>query len=390
MKERCVINEQGGICERCREILNDCRTWALPCSNSKLQDRLKFMLPEVLVSHLRPCKVREYIELHTNGRLRNSSFKLALEMDFDTLLVLDVVEFVPPDQENATMMGFQLTSGGSSTDLMLDSPPVMPFIADKFAIWKQLYTWLESISREESKFPEHCFPESHEYWPRKILTDICTHYRECISEPEVREKGPFETFRWAMKLTVLNHIMCHPFTVPDYNVESLLSRLHNYKPTGPLEWVCPRVVNKVIKHYCVPMLERAKLQVLEQLNSILRSGKATEALWDQAFSIVFLCLIAIGKNQVALLEKARVCVANGDDSFTIEHAMNAVKEMENELAGHLIGMYHQKFSTKKKGNGNGKSSNPFARDPKHRPQPMTRLMESIGSATELYGNRLCS
>jgi hypothetical protein len=393
MKERCVMTEQGeldGICERCRELLHDYRTWALPCSNIKLQDRLRFMLPEDLVSHLRRGKVRDYIKLHTNGRLRNSSFKLALDMDFGTLLVLDVVEFDPPDHLNVSMIGFQLANGGSTTAVVLDSPPVMPVVVDRRAIWKQLYTWLESISRKESKFPEHCFPESHEVWHREILTNICTHYRECISEPKVREEGPFETFRWAMKLTVLNHIMCHPFTVPDRDVESLLGKLHNYKPTEPLGWVCPRVVNKVIKHYCVPMLETAKQQVLKQLNTILRSGKATEAIWDQAFSIVFLCLIAIGKNQVAVLEKAAVFEANGDDSFTIGPAMDAVKEMENELAEHLIGMFHQRFSTKKKGNGNGKSSNPFARDPKDRPQTITQLMKSIISATNTYGNCLCS
>jgi hypothetical protein len=211
-----------------------------------------------------------------------------------------------------------------------------------------------------------------------------------VSEPKLGEKGPFETFHWAMKLTVLNHIMCHPFTVPDRDVESLLGKLHNYKPTEPLEWVCPRAVNKVIKHYWIPMQETAKLQVLEQLNTILRSGRGSEAIWDQTFLIVFLYLIAIGKNQVALLEKTAVFEANGDNSFTIGPAMDAVKEMENELVEHLIGMFHQRFSIKKKGNGNGKSSNPFARDPKDRPQTITRLMESIGSATDTYGNHLYS
>jgi hypothetical protein len=389
MKERCVMTEQGeldGTCKRCREILHDYRTWVLPCSNIKLQDRLRFMLPEVLFSHLRRYKVREYIKLHTNERLIGSSFKLALGMDFDTPLILDVVEFdVPPDQKNTPIMEFQLTSGGSSTDSTLDSPPVMPVLVDRFSIWRQLYIWLESINREESKFPLHCFPESHEDWQREILTDICTHYRECISGLGVQEKDPFGAFRWAMKLTVLNHIMCHPFTVPNRDVESLLGRLHNYKPTGSLEWVCPRVVNKVIKHYCVPMLETAGQQLLKQLDTIFRSNKITEAVWDQTFSIVFLCLIVIGKNQVALSEKARICVINGDDSLTVEQAMNAVMEMENDLAEHLIGMFHERFSTKRR-----KRLNPFAKNPEDRPQYMTRLMGSIGSATELYGNRLCS
>jgi hypothetical protein len=386
MKERCVMTEQGeldGTCQRCREISHGYRTWVLPCSNIKLQDRLRFMLPEVLVSHLRRYKVREYIKLHTNERLIGSSFKLALEMDFDTPLILDVVEFVPPDQKNTPIMEFQFTSGGSSTDSTLDSPPVIPITIDRFNIWRQLSIWLESINREESKFPLHCFPESHEDWQREILTDICTYYRECISGLGVQEKDPFEAFRWAMKLTVLNHIMCRPLTVPNRDVESLLGQLHNYKPTGSLEWVCPRVVNKVVKHYCVPMLETAGGQLLKQLDAIFRFNKVIEAVWDQTFSMVFLCLIVIGKNQVALSEKARICVINGDDSFTVEQAMNAVMEMENDLAEHLIGMFHERFTRRNR-------FNPFVKNPEDRPQSMTRLMGSIGSATELYGNRLCS
>jgi hypothetical protein len=384
-------SNHDGMCGRCRYVLHDCRTWELRCSKLKLQDRLAFMLPDVLVAHLRPCKVGEYIRLQTNQSLTGSSFKLALEMDFGTPLVLDAVEFVPLRQKNAPLLAFQLTSTGSSTGLMLANPPIIPVLVDKPAILVHINTWLDSISREnKSGFPEYCFPGEHEQWQREILTSICAYHRANISELEMNGCRPFQALRWALKLTTLNHIMCHPFTVPDDKVDTLLGQLHGYRPEGSLEWVCPQLVNKVIKSLCVPLLNRAISLVLENLHKILRSTTTKQLLWDQAFSIVFLCLIVVGKNQVALVERAELCMANGDDSFTMQDAVNSIAEMEDELSTHLIGMFHQTFSTKKKGNGNGKAFNPLAREPPAGLETATWLMKSIRFGTELHGKLLRS
>jgi hypothetical protein len=394
MKERCVMDEHSdhdGMCKGCRDRSSDFRTWELRCSRLKLQDRVAFMLPDALVSHLHPSKISEYIRLHTVGPLTGSSFKLALEMDFDTPLELDAVEFVPRGLENAPMLAFQLTAKGSNTDLRLNSPPIMPVLVDKRAIRRHINTWLDSISREtKSNFPEYCFPGAHEHWQREILTNICTYHRANISMLEANRLGPFQTLRWALKLTTLNYIMCHTFTVPDDRVESLLRKLHRYRPTGPLGWVCPRLVNKVIKSFCLPLFKRAIFLVLENLHKILRSATDKARLWDQAFSIVFLCLIVLGKNQVALVERAKVCKANDDNSFSLQDAVKCIEEMELQLSAHLIGMYHQRFSTNKGGSGNGKPFNPLARNPSDRPQSTTWLMESIRRATERHGKLLYS
>lgn len=391
MREKCVIDESkdDGICERCRGILNDRRTWNLPCSQLKLRDRLRFMLPDFLTSHLRACKVREYIEANTNGSVNGSAFKLEIEIGFDTPLVLDAVEFHPRGQEKPAMRGFQLTTTGSSTSVILYSPPIIPVLLSKCAIWLHIRNWVQSIiSGDVSDFPEQCFPEFHEQWQRDILREIWAYSQTCISKSETQEGRAFYALRRALELVVLNHIMCHAFTVPEDKVESLCGQLRNYRPTGPLEWVCPRVVNKVIKSYCLPMLKEVNLAVLEDLHDILRSTTLKEALWDQAFSIVFLCLITIGKNQVAVLERAEACEANGDDSLTLDDAVNSIEEMEIELAKHLIEMFHHRFSTRKKGNGNGKPFNPLAADPPGPSLKMTSLMEVIRNATERHG-RLC-
>lgn len=387
MKEKCVLDEESeydGMCKRCRDVANDCRTWQLPCSKLKLQDRFHFMLPNALISHLSRSKVREYIEHQINGFVAGSSFKLALGMDFGNPLEFNAIEFIPREQKNAPLLAFGLTSTGSTTDLMLESPPIMPVLVDVRAIMVHLNSWLDSVSRDTtSDFPGYCFPGAHEHWQREILTNICTYHRTYISKLETNGLGPFQTLRWALKLTILNHIMCHPFSVPDDKVGPLLRQL-SYRPVRQPEWVCPRLANKVIKSYCVPLLNKAISLVLEHLHRILRT--TTKALlWDQAFSIVFLCLIVIAKNQVALIERAKVCMADGDQSFSMQDAVEIVREMESELSSYLIGMFHERFSTKKKGNGNGKTFNPLAGHPGDGPQSATWLMKSVRRATELYG-----
>jgi hypothetical protein len=388
MKERCVMDEHSdhdGICKGCRDRSNDFRTWELHCSRLKLQDRVAFMLPDALTAHLHPSKISEYIQLHTAGPLTGSPFKLEMEMDFDTPLELDVVEFVPRGQKDAPMLAFQLTATGSNTDMRLNNPPIIPVLVDKRAIRQHINTWLDSISREtKSNFPEYCFPGAHEHWQREILTILCTYHRAYISRLETNGLGPFQTLRWALKLITLNHIMCHAFTVPDNKVESLLRKLRRYPPTGPPGWVCPRLVNKVIKYFCLPLLNRAISLVLKHLHKILRSTTDKELLWDQAFSIVFLCLIVIGKNQVALVERAKVCKANDDNSFSMQDAVKCIEKMELELSEHLIGMFHQRFSTKKGGSGNGKTFNPLAGNPGGERLPPTGLMQNVRLATERY------
>jgi len=58
--------------------------------------------------------------------------------------------------------------------------------------------------------------------------------------------------------------------------------------------------------------------------------------------------------------------------------------MEQELSVHLIGMFHARFGTNGKGNGNGRSFNPFAKDHQN-PIQMSLLVQSILLAGKASG-----
>jgi hypothetical protein len=188
-----------------------------------------------------------------------------------------------------------------------------------------------------------------------------------------------------LKLTMLNHIMCHPFIVPDDEVEALYHQLRYYRIAPSAEWICPRLTNKIIKHMLVPMLKRTIDRVLGGLQKMLRTRGADSSRWDQAFCVVFLSLIVVSKTQASLVERAMVGSLNNDDSFTLDAATTEATEMDAELSTHLIGMFHHRFGTTKKGNGKGKVYNPISRNPRSRPEVASKLAESVRLATDTYG-----
>jgi hypothetical protein len=104
-------------------------------------------------------------------------------------------------------------------------------------------------------------------------------------------------------------------------------------------------------------------------------------LWDIAFCVVFLCLIVVGKTQLSLVEHLAAKLAD----YNLSYATVDIKETEDELSMHLIGMFHHRFGTMKKGNGRAKTYNPLATDSSDRPHVVSRLTELTRSATVTYG-----
>jgi hypothetical protein len=87
-----------------------------------------------------------------------------------------------------------------------------------------------------------------------------------------------------------------------------------------------------------------------------------------------------GKTQASLIERAEV--GKTDSSFSIESAKVGICKVEDELSTHLITMFHQRFGTRKKGNGRGKAFNPLVRHPASQPLGfVSRLAELVRSTS---------
>jgi hypothetical protein len=254
------------------------------------------------------------------------------------------------------MLGITTSRSGQTTFLELESPPIMPLLIDRAAIERSVNHWLDAIIKEEdSELPKYCFPEDHELWQRRILTLICRYHWEHLPHLEMEGHDPYEIVQWALKLIVLNHIMVHPFVVPDNEVGALAHQLKYYRLTQSTEWICPRLANKIIKHTLVPILKRTIDKVLGGLQKMLRKRGDDSSRWDQAFCVVFLCLIVVSKTQASLVGRAAIGLWNDDNSFTLDAALSEIAEIEAELSTHLIRMFHCRFGTTEKGQSEKKS-----------------------------------
>lgn len=394
MKEKCVLDEQSirdGVCQRCREILNSDRAWTLPCSQIGLRERTNFLLPGYIAHQLRGSEIEAFMKGHVAGLVSGSSIKLRLTMGFGEPLSLDAVEFTPRCYKNMRLAQCDRPSNLLSTSDPLQDLPIIPVLLDKRFIMKYVNHWIDSLIREPcTNLPVHFFPNFQDLWLREILTSICRYYQVNILKLEADGQGPYHTLRWALKLTLLNYIMCRHFIVPDQEVESLRHQLQHFRITYPSGTLCPSLTNRIIKAILLPMLTRAVERVLGDLNRLLRStrcGPAQGDLWNQTFCIVFLCLTVVGNFQASLVERAENALADRVDSFTLKDAMSGVLEMEGELSIHLIGMFHTRFRTTSKGNWNGRTFNfnPLARSPAEWPPGVSELAESICSVVGTYG-----
>jgi hypothetical protein len=391
MKCQCVFEEAGmrsGTCLHCQELLSGEAIRRLPCSSIKLQERTRFMLPEVLWTHLRKGRVHDFVKTHVRALVPGSFVKLSLTIGFGLPLRLDAVEFVPRGTEVSKMPVFHLANAARVRELILASPPILPFMLNREDILRQVNLWLDSVAHDGgSDFSEQCFPQPHEHWLVEMLGIICRYHQAHITDLESTDIGQHETIRWGLKMTILSHIMTYPLVVPEDEVAPLLSQLRHYQPSGNPEWICPRLANKLVKAMIFPLFGAAARRVLTNLQELLRSTTDKGTLWDQAFSLVFLCLIVIGKSQVSLVERAQIGLANGDDSYTLQDARAGIEEMEQELSIHLIGMFHLRFGTDGKGGGSGKGFNPFTMYFRDRRQ-CSWLMQSVVQATQNYGEYL--
>ena len=372
------------ICQRCQKVMNNPRTWDLPCTQIGLEKRAEFLVPGFLRDQLKGPTVTAFLNKHINGFVTRSSIVLHLTMGFGEPLRLDdTVEVILKDEEAVRMRGVSPSDRGSIQLVKLKSPPLLPCLTDRNAINKHFNQWLDSaINEPDSNFPEECFPEAHEHWQRETLASICKYFQALTPDSKTSNSGPYHTLRRALKLTVFNHMMCHPWFVPKQEVERLYHQLRDYYTFEEDEWVCPRMANKVIKAVLLPMLNQLALTVLTDLQKLLRKKGNEDSLWDPLFCTIFLCLIVVGKFQVSFLERVAVGRENNDFSFLEEDAKSGVEKMEQELSRHLIGQFHARFGTNRRGNGNGKMFNPLARD---YISNSSQLAQEVSFACQAYG-----
>lgn len=375
-------------CQRCRLLLHKRRMWQPPCSLTGLDQRSGYMSPDALTMKLKGDRIRAFLKDNIRASRDCKPFKISLTLGSGTAFQFDAIEVLPRGEETIRMFGFGVDENGFTVPIEMVSPPILPYLLNRKSITKNAERWVDLVIQEaDSDFLEDCFPEPDQMWEKEMLTIICRYYRDHLVDLEPNGEGPYRTLQWALKMAALNHIMSQPLVIPRDEVTALSGQLRFYKITDNAEWVCPRLTNRIIKNMLLPMLQDAAQRVLHDLSSskLLRARGGNDLIWDQTFCIVFLCLVVVGKTQKALAESAELAALKNDESLSFENAKTLIIDIEDELSMHLIGMFHCRFGTTKKGTGGGQPFNPLAGDACDRPKFNSKLAEEVRWATANHG-----
>jgi hypothetical protein len=277
-------------------------------------------------------------------------FLLNLSIGFGEPWTFWAVELVPGIHQFHQMFGFHQQSTvehPSALPYSLASPPIVPLWVNPLLMQVNIDCWLDRmIEDSQIGWQHHWFPDSRQIWQLKILEGIRQQYRCHEARYDRVEALAYETLRYALKMTVLNYVMCHAFLVPENHIGMLFQHLENphFKQVRP-EYVSPRAANKFVKMMALPVMRMVTKKTLSGLYELLRAVVPHWRIWDQTFAAVFLCLMVASSTQRALSQRAIICAANNDPSFGRLDALFDARTIDEELVVYIVGMFHDKFRT---------------------------------------------
>jgi len=361
---------------------NGFRTWELPCCTGRLEDRSCYFCPMMLAAQLDRQKMIDLFNSQVSGC--GQRFLLRLTIGFGRDWEFHAVEVTPRTDWIFQQVGFAYTSSDYERHpRRLASPPVVPVPLDPLIAYHNWDYWLnQTIENTNSDFESHLFYYKSQYWQKLVLQEI----RHLLGRSPQASKHN-RTLGYGLKLLLLNYIMNHVSTVPQYVVKDLYGKLHNPTfhrrvPEGP---VSPKAANRFIKTMALPTLQAFAKRTLCGLHELFREKADNAAIWDHTFAVVFLCLVVIGNTQRALHQRVEALKLNPDPATAAsapdrETASGEENEMNYELTAHIIGTFHERFSTR---STRACRFNPLSR--RSQSPHSTPFVERIRLITNVYG-----
>jgi len=242
----------------------------------------------------------------------------------------------------------------------LDSPPILPAFTfedgESTQLREDIMTWLEEILHDPKErtetFPLFYFWMDDDRWQRRMFTAICEYYDANLEDHAVLKD--------ALTFALLNYLMTKSLVVPEERIGDLFSFLQNpnYRNRGLPKKCSPRAVNEFVKTLMYETVEEYAKTTLGNLESILLEKRESGDLGckkDLFFSLSFVLLMVLARNQIMVISRAVVTKKRGEEGCTMEEANGIVRTMELELADHLIGLGHYWYDRSQK-----KKTNPAA------------------------------
>jgi hypothetical protein len=312
-----------------------------------------------LVSQFSIASMRAILQQYTD--VSASKFLLRLSIGFGEPWTFWAVELVPQNHEYHQMLDFHQRSAAvhhNASPIQLVNPPIVPLWIDPLLMQVNIDCWLHRmVGDPQAGWQRYWFPDPSHFWQLRILDGICEHYRWQKPESDGAAGTAYKTLEWALKLSVLNYVLCHDFLVPEGDIDILFQHLCSpvSRQQFPGRRVCPQAANKFVKMLAFPMMRVAARETLRGLQEIFRVTMPHETIWESTFAAVFLCLMVASSTQMSLIQPNIICQPTKESSCFIQQAAYEAQNIDQELVRHIIGMFHHTFRTTSKRRG----FNPF-------------------------------
>ena len=279
-------------------------------------------------------------------------FLLPLSQDFGLPIYFEVREVNPVGTAliNKDIFGTEQGPDVKVSRSQIASLPLVPYVVNsQFAVdhvREKIGSWLHLVSEsDDAEWHKVCFPPSkhNETWQRDVLELVGQYHHHVLRTSD-------ELLNLSMKMSLVNYLIGHIFTIPDDAVPEVFAKIQNKDclPAEQPEWVCPKAVDRWLKRILLPFLRGFEKQVLEGLEETYLRKPASSVTRDLAFCVTFIVIIVAATTQTAILEKAIVARRAGDLSISVHIAQEEIRNIEKDIIDHLLGFWHYSFRLKKK------------------------------------------
>lgn len=353
-----------GACVRCRQMKEKCdkqqpcrtctstrlRSFDFPCMKEWPEHRGAYLLTDATTGHLQePLFLRTLREMEWSCP-ENQPFHIRLRQDFPYHLRIPVREFNPAGGVSTDKTIFPIAKTGATYKVQLGkllSPPLVPAMSiaeyiDDFRpnFRKEIGNWLRRIEvDDQADWHETFFHVNYgRAWPRAVLAIVCQFFHKVINQA-------CNAIRFALKSTVLVHMIRHVFYIEPDDVATVLQRMRFGRQLRktPDNFVCPEYVDRFIKVLLCPILQGCINETMKRYQALYPGRRVALLTRDRFLATSLVLLMIAAAQQQTVVERGHLYIERGVES-DMSKAHQTVVEIEDQFVKPVLELWNHKFS----------------------------------------------
>lgn len=317
------------------------------------KDRGAYLLTDLTTGHLEELSFLKALPKMDMRYLDDQPFRIRLRQDFPDHLSIPVREFKPAENYSTDKTIFPIAKTGTTYKVQLGkllSPPLVPSMSIpeylhvfKHDFRKEIRRWLCRIEvDDQAEWHETFFHVNYgRAWPRAVLAMVCQFFHKVVNQA-------CNAIRFALKTTVLVHMIRHVFYIVPDDVPGVLQRMHFGRQLDqmPDNYVCPEYVDRFIKVLLFPILRACVNETMKHYQALYPGKRVALLTRDRFLATSLILLIIAGAQQQTAVERGHLYIERRDQS-DMSRAHQTVMEIEEQFVKPVFELWSHKFHIKR-------------------------------------------